>query len=104
MGIPNLFTHSLRTEDKMTVISAKRELTDKSQFAYSIGCDPELFLVDGKGNFRSAHDLIPGSKLQPFKVEKGFIQPDGTSAEFNIDAAVTEEEFTTNIKTVLKSL
>lgn len=88
----------------MSIISAKRQITQKTQFAYSVGCDPELFLVDEKGKFRSAHDLVPGEKLQPFRVAKGAIQPDGTSAEFNINPALTEEEFLDNIKGVLKDL
>lgn len=99
---PDLFTHNLRKE--IELISAKQSLTNKTQFAYSIGADPELFLVDGKGEFRSAHDLVPGSKLMPFHVSKGAIQPDGTSAEFNINPALTEEEFLGNIKSVLKDL
>ena len=85
-------------------ISLKRDATSSTQFAYTIGCDPELFLVDSKGEFRSAHDLVPGNKLQPFRVSKGAIQPDGTSAEFNIDSAVTADEFTANIRSVLLEL
>lgn len=85
-------------------MSVKRDITSKTQFSYTIGADPELFVMDGTGKFRSAHDLVPGSKLQPFRVTKGAIQPDGTSAEFNIDAAQTADEFLRNIKSVLIDL
>src|SRR5690606_9009429 len=61
-------------------------------------------VVNKMGATRSAHDLLPGSKFQPFKVSKGAIQPDGTSAEFNIECALSEEEFVTNIRTVLQEL
>lgn len=73
--------------------------------SYTIGCDPELFLVDkGSGAFRSAHDLLPGSKAMPYTVSKGALQPDGTAAEFNIDPASTSKEFVDNIKSVLLDL
>lgn len=88
----------------MSVASNKKAITNSTQFKYTVGCDPELFLVDATGKFRSAHDLIPGEKMQPFRVSKGAIQPDGTSAEFNIDPAMTEEEFMVNIRTVLSEL
>lgn len=72
---------------------------------YLVGADPELFVMDIKsGAFRSAHDLIPGSKQSPFKVPKGAIQPDGTAAEFNIEPAKTVKDFTENITEVLINL
>lgn len=68
-----------------------------------IGCDPELFVtVDGKP--RSAHGLVPGTKKEPFKVPKGAIQVDGMALEFNIDPAKNEDEFVTNIQTVMQEL
>lgn len=72
---------------------------------YLIGTDPELFVqVKGTNHIVSAHDLVPGTKLTPFPVQKGAIQPDGTSAEFNIHPAETAEEFTDNIRSVLLEL
>lgn len=68
-----------------------------------IGCDPELFVTLG-GTPKSAHGLIPGTKKEPFKVEKGAIQVDGMALEFNIDPAKNEEEFVTNIQTVMREL
>jgi hypothetical protein len=70
---------------------------------YTIGCDPELFVVNN-GLLRSAHDLLPGSKFEPHRVSKGAVQPDGTSAEFNIDPARSVTEFCTNIRSVLIDL
>lgn len=70
-------------------------------FAFKIGTDPEVFLNNPEGKKVSAHDLIPGTKHEPHKVLKGALQPDGLSAEFNIDPAETEEEFLGNIETVL---
>lgn len=68
-----------------------------------IGADPELFLFQGN-KFLSAHDQIPGTKSDPFPVEKGAIQHDGTAAEFNISPALSLEEFKININTVLSEL
>jgi hypothetical protein len=69
-----------------------------------LGCDPEFFLKNKRGSYRSAHDLVPGNKREPHKLNKGAIQADGTAVEFNIDAAETPEEFATNIKTVLEEV
>lgn len=68
-----------------------------------IGADPEVFLFKN-GNVVSAHDLIPGTKKEPFKVECGALQVDGTAAEFNIDPAATEDEFVHNINEVMRQL
>lgn len=66
---------------------------------FTIGADPEVFM--GKnGKFVSAHDKIPGSKHQPFKVEQGAVQVDGMALEFNIDPASSFEEFSANLNTV----
>jgi hypothetical protein len=69
-----------------------------------IGCDPELFIYNTRGNPVSAHDLLPGSKWDPHIVEKGAVQVDGVAAEFNINPAASEEEFVGNIHTVLDQM
>lgn len=69
-----------------------------------IGTDPELFLKDEAGRYVSAHDLIPGSKHQPHRVERGALQPDGVAAEFNTDPAATADEFLANIDQVIEQL
>lgn len=69
----------------------------------SIGCDPELFLkVSGK--FQSVHDILPGTKDNPYRVSNGAVQVDGVAAEFNIDPAMSLTEFTNNIADVRWSL
>lgn len=65
-----------------------------------IGCDPELFVYTQTGVPVSAHDLLPGTKWEPFEVSNGAIQVDGVAAEFNIKPAATEEEFLHNIAKV----
>ena len=71
---------------------------------FKFGCDPELFVVDSNEVPVSAAGLLPGTKEEPFKVEKGAVQVDGMAAEFNIDPATSFEEFNDNIVTVMKEL
>jgi hypothetical protein len=71
---------------------------------FTFGADPELFLVDDKGELVSAVGLIPGTKQEPHKVDKGAVQVDGLAAEFNIDPASSFDEWNGNIVTVLKQL
>lgn len=80
------------------VVAAKKAKKD-----FLFGCDPELF-VFRKGELVSAHDLLPGTKQEPFKVKGGAVQVDGTAAEFNTDPASSFEEFDDNIETVLGEL
>jgi hypothetical protein len=69
-----------------------------------VGADPELFLkLSGKPV--SAHNLIPGTKQEPFDVGKGgAIQVDGNALEFNIAPANRLEDFKHNINYVLQQL
>jgi hypothetical protein len=69
-----------------------------------VGADPEVFVKDKKGRFRSAHGLIPGTKQEPYKVKDGAVQVDGLALEFNINPAETREEFIHNIGSVLSQL
>lgn len=69
----------------------------------TIGADPEFFLTRGYSPV-SAHNLVPGTKKAPVKVDGGAVQADGTAVEFNIDPASTGEEFKTNITKVLTHL
>jgi hypothetical protein len=69
-----------------------------------LGCDPELFVTNKEGKPRGAYGLIPGTKETPYKVPKGAIQVDGMALEFNIDPAGTEQEFVSNISTVMQRL
>jgi hypothetical protein len=70
-----------------------------------VGADPELFMRNpNTGAFVSAHDAVPGTKYEPFKVPNGAIQVDGTALEFNIDPAGSVDEFVHNIKSVRATL
>lgn len=70
-----------------------------------VGADPELFLRDPvTKSLVSAHTLVPGNKITPFKVERGAIQVDGAAAEFNIDPTNDSLEFVTNIQAVMAQL
>lgn len=71
---------------------------------FKIGTDPEVFLTTQDGEYRSAHDLIPGTKENPYRVKDGAIQVDGVAMEFNTNPAETAVEFMTNIKSVMQSL
>ena len=65
-----------------------------------IGADPEVFVKNGAGEFRSAWGMIPGTKKEPFKVPKGAVQVDGNALEFNIDPAPDKAAFIGNIREV----
>lgn len=73
-----------------------------------IGADPEFFVrkatKSGRGQFISAHDLVPGTKEAPYKVEHGAVQVDGMALEYNIDPASSAEEFVFNNLAVLTQL
>lgn len=70
-----------------------------------VGADPELFMRNPNNNqFVSAHNRVPGTKYEPFKVPNGAIQVDGTALEFNIDPAHSVDEFVANIKSVKQTL
>lgn len=71
---------------------------------FLIGADPEIFVKHKEKGSISAHELIPGTKKDPFKVQAGAVQIDGTALEFNIEPAATAREFVLNIKTVMHRL
>lgn len=67
---------------------------------FKYGTDPEMFLQLGD-KFVPACGLFPGTKDEPFELEKGAVQVDGLALEFNIHPAETSTEFLKNIQTVL---
>lgn len=70
-----------------------------------IGCDPELFLRDpDTGAFISGHNVLPGNKAEPYKVNCGAVQIDGTALEFNTDPAASCDEFLWNVQTVMDQM
>lgn len=72
-------------------------------YDFKIGADPEFF-VKRFGKLHSAHGLIPGSKENPFKVDKGAVQVDGMALEFNIDPAENLAQFEVNMTTVMDKI
>lgn len=68
-----------------------------------LGTDPETFLKLGN-KFITADGVVPGTKDNPFAVDKGAVQVDGTALEFNIHPAETAEEFDKNITVVLTQI
>jgi hypothetical protein len=71
---------------------------------FLLGCDPEVFVKNSKGEFVSAHGLIPGTKENPLKVRNGMVQVDGMALEFGVDPCATKEEFIYRIRDVLMQL
>jgi hypothetical protein len=73
---------------------------------FMIGCDPEVFVRNDKGQLVTAHGMIPGDKKAPHKVKSGAIQVDGMALEFNIDPVPAEDfqAFDTAILTVVSEL
>lgn len=70
----------------------------------TIGCDPEVFVVDSSGSVGTAIECIGGSKMEPLRVNKGALQEDNVLAEFNTDPADSVEAFVDNVNTVLGEL
>lgn len=70
---------------------------------YRLGADPELFMFK-EGKPISAFNRIPGDKENPYPVDKGAVQVDGMALEFNISPADSEDEFVSNLNTVISTL
>jgi len=62
---------------------------------HTIGCDPEVFLVDANDNFVSAIDRIGGTKEfpRPIDTEGCAVQEDNVAVEYNTPPVKTVEEF-----------
>jgi len=70
----------------------------------TIGCDPELFVTNKEGKFRSAYGLVPGTKENPFPVENGAVQVDGMALEYNIDPVDNVDDFVLYNQSVMAQL
>lgn len=70
----------------------------------TLGLDPEFFLVDSKGTPVSAHDIVPGTKLEPHKLKHCSVQADGTAVEFNTKPTKGRLTFARNIQDALDDL
>ena len=62
-----------------------------------IGADPEFFLVDVNGKYKSAIPVISGTKHDQLMVEGGGLQRDNVVAEFSCFPSVGEDEFVKSI-------
>lgn len=65
---------------------------------FTIGADPELFIINSKtGDVVSSIGLIPGEKGNPYRsidMPEGYgLETDNILAEFNIPPVTTKEEF-----------
>ena len=74
----------------------------------AVGADPEVFWKTKVGVPQSVEGLIPGSKHDPFPVEKlgrgYFIQVDNVAAEYNIPPCVDAKSFSMAIGKGLKHI
>lgn len=74
----------------------------------TLGCDPEIFLVDAQANLVSAIEKIGGSKAIPRplrKLGKGFaVQEDNVALEYNIPPASSPDEFVAHINKIMTHL
>lgn len=70
-----------------------------SKTNFTIGADPEVFIVNKTGKIISSIGKIGGSKKRPRELGNGFfVQEDNVLMEFNIPPASSKEEFSTNIE------
>lgn len=72
----------------------------------ALGADPEVFLVNMKGNPHSAEGLFGGTKREPKPMEGlphgYFIQEDNVAAEFNVPATPDVAEWARSLQEGLK--
>lgn len=75
------------------------------KFLFSLGSDPELFLTQNN-KFKSAVNLIKGSKHNPLPIDSigNAILEDNVCVEFNTQPVYNPEDFSKNIKFILKYL
>ena len=71
---------------------------------FLFGCDPEMFVKDAEDNLVSAAGLLPGTKTEPHKVERGTVQVDGMAAEIGIDPTDNFKDFNDSIVAVMRQL
>lgn len=74
---------------------------------FTLGADPELFLVDHDGNYIASCGLIGGTKLEPrpLDIGPGFaVQEDNVTVEYNIPPSPTKAAFKYNIMLAVTTL
>lgn len=69
-------------------------MLNKAVTKIGVGVDPEIFLIDKiLKRYTSAHDLVPGTKEEPYPLTNGAVQVDGVALEYNTKPAYTAAEF-----------
>ena len=72
---------------------------------FTLGADPELFVLKGKSLLTSQEIELPGTKETPYPLgEKTFVQRDNAAVEFNIFPAENVNQFVSSISTALNEL
>lgn len=71
---------------------------------FTIGADPEVFLMNPDGSPAIAIGKLGGTKREPRPVPLGAVQEDNVLAEFNIDPADHPDMFVNNIQSVMGEL
>jgi len=71
---------------------------------FSIGADPEMFLVGPDGEFQSSIDLLGGSKDNPRPLAHCAVQEDNVMAELNVNVSRTREQFIQNVGLAIRDL
>lgn len=67
---------------------------------FTLGADPEMFLVDKSGNYVASCGLVGGTKRDPLplSIGDGFaVQEDNVAVEYNIPPSESKEKFRYNI-------
>lgn len=74
--------------------------------SFTIGCDPEVFLTDSLGKYKSIIGMIGGTKDAPKIItDRGHaVLEDNVAAEFNIPPCSSFEEFEKEIKFTLSEI
>lgn len=71
----------------------------------TLGCDPEIMLLNSEGKLVSALSVLKGRKRKEESLPcGGTIMADNVLAEFTIPPATTKSEFTGNVRNALKGL
>lgn len=74
------------------------------EIKWTIGADPEVFLLNPDGTPAIAIGKLGGTKLEPRPVPLGAVQEDNVLAEFNIEPANHPDVFVHNIQSVMGEL
>lgn len=71
---------------------------------FTIGCDPEIFLQDEKGNFKSAIGLLGADKWHPRILTKDghAVLEDNVAVEFNIPPCNSFEDFKREVQRTME--